>query len=296
MQESAKSVRGVGVGGGGIPGDAYEVAVAHGPILFQTYDEETLRLELQATLTKPVRRKLRELADIRNRVKEASVLHLEVVACKDLAERLRAKPNANAAKLAKAEDQFAGKQVQYDQMLLRLTNEQAILQRDHEAIFQKAFASLKTCEHRFALTAAATLATLMPEADVSAAAAAADVGAGAGAGATLAATATAAAASAPADAAAEDSYFESSISAPAPAPVSVSAVSTPVLVPVPEKADAEETAEEVETEVEAGAEAAEHKDLDAVVDQGAEKEDDEEEEIKDAGSKAVAGDVEEFHM
>ncbi|CAK9001791.1 Uncharacterized protein SCF082_LOCUS7080, partial [Durusdinium trenchii] len=122
-----------------------------------TYDEQLLRAELQNNVTKPVRHKIRELNDIKNRIKEVAILRLEANAKREQVDRLRAK-NATAIQVGKAEDLFAEKQITYEQALLRLMDEFAMLKRDHESILAKAVASFKMCQYRFVMVANANLA------------------------------------------------------------------------------------------------------------------------------------------
>jgi hypothetical protein len=137
----------------------------------QAFDEAALRAELQGNVTKPARLRLRALADLRNQAKEVEILRLEAATKRETAERLRAKPAAGGvpAALVKAEDDYAQRQVTYEQALLKVVDEFAVLKRDHARIFADAFAALKECEYRFALAASATLAPICGDQSVAAA-------------------------------------------------------------------------------------------------------------------------------
>mmetsp|Transcript_1989 Transcript_1989/g.6097 ORF Transcript_1989/g.6097 Transcript_1989/m.6097 type:complete len:414 (+) Transcript_1989:279-1520(+) len=140
-----------------------EAVKDQGAAMELAFDEENLRTELQNNVTKPIRLRLRELADIKNRIKEVEILRLEAASRRESAERLRFRPNVNPAQLGRAEDQYAEKQVQYEQMLLKLVDEFAVLKRDHQLLFTRAFNSLKLCQYRFAMSAAAGLGALCGE-------------------------------------------------------------------------------------------------------------------------------------
>jgi len=157
MQESGNVLRGkVGSGTG------FEAIQKEVPILEAAFDEQILRNELQENVTKPIRLKLKELTDERNRIKEAAIMHLEASSRKETVERLRGKKGTEA-QLGKAEDAYAEKQVQYEQTVLKLKDEFAELKRDHEEIFSRAFNSFKLCQYRFIMTANACLSSIANE-------------------------------------------------------------------------------------------------------------------------------------
>lgn len=158
LQEGGRKLRGA-------PGDGirkYACVVREAPTLETTYDENNLRNELQRNVTQPIRLKMRELADIRNRIKETAIVQLEATSRKETVDRLQAR-QASAMQIGQAEDLYAEKQVEYERMRVRLMDEFALLQRDHERIFQKAFNSFKLCQYRFLMNASATLGAITDE-------------------------------------------------------------------------------------------------------------------------------------
>ncbi|GBG31887.1 Hypothetical Protein FCC1311_081122 [Hondaea fermentalgiana] len=158
LQESGRQLR----GGPKDPIRKYTAVVREAPTLETTYDQDSLRSELQSNVTIPIRAKMRELADIRNRIKEAAIVHLEADSRKENVERLRTR-QASPVVVGQAEDLFAEKQVEFERARVRLMDEYALLQRDHESIFQKAFNSFKLCQYRFLMNASATLGTITDE-------------------------------------------------------------------------------------------------------------------------------------
>mmetsp|Transcript_9312 Transcript_9312/g.15159 ORF Transcript_9312/g.15159 Transcript_9312/m.15159 type:complete len:300 (+) Transcript_9312:154-1053(+) len=136
---------------------------SEGATLEQCFDEQNLRKELQNNVTKPVRIKLRYFADLKNRIKEVEIFRLEMVARKENAEKVRSNAKSTPVQIGKAEDMLAEKSVQFEQSMLRLMDEYAVLKRDHEKIYSRLFASLKMCEYRFLMSAQANLGTICSE-------------------------------------------------------------------------------------------------------------------------------------
>jgi len=139
----------------------YEASIMDG-----AFDEGKLRCELQDHVTKPARNRLRQLADMKNRIKEVDILRLEAAARRDLVETQRAKAKQDTTRLARYEDQFAEKQVEYEQSLLRLVDDFAVLKRDHEVIFQSAVNSLKVCQYRFLSNSTASFNSICSAEDI----------------------------------------------------------------------------------------------------------------------------------
>jgi len=134
------------------------------PGIVYGFDPKVLRQDLNTDVSKPLRLKLKELADIKNRVREAEILRLELNAKREAVEKIRSSKSSTSVQIGRAEDSFAEKSVLHDQSMLRLSDELIVLRRDSALMVSTAIDSLKVSQYKFFMERAASLTLENPAA------------------------------------------------------------------------------------------------------------------------------------
>jgi len=130
-----------------------------------SFDVGALKEELSKNVIRPNKIKMRELADMKNRIKEIEIVRMEMEVKREAVKRCRNKAKTDPDQIVSAEEQLAQKDIQYNQALLRLLEELEKLKRDKNSIITTAFTKFATCQYRYAMHATASLRNICGEGD-----------------------------------------------------------------------------------------------------------------------------------